>query len=281
MNSRSSNLIIRSLLGGYLLMLVFLPLGAVFLQAWSGGWSGFWQAISLPAAIFALKLSLSLALLAALSNTLMGTLTAYALVRYRLPGKTILNALVDMPFAVPTAVSGIMLLILYGPRSPLGEMLSSWHIEVVYAWPGIVLAMMFVTFPFTVRAVQPLLLALDKDMEEAAWTLGANRSQVFARIVLPVLWPGILSGFFLCFARALAEFGSIILVAGNIPLQSQVASVYIFGEVESGNLAAASAVSLVLLAAPLLLSWLQTRIYPDNIKESLTSMVQAVREGAA
>jgi sulfate transport system permease protein len=181
-------------------------------------------------------------------NTIMGTLTAYVLVRYEFPGKSLLNALVDLHLAIPTLVTGVMLVILYGPQQPLGgwlERVLGWR--VIFASPGIVLALLFVTFPFVVRAVQPVLLGLDRTVEDAAATLGAGPWTIFRRVTLPPLILPLTSGALLSFARAVGEFGAIIIVAGNIPLRSQTAAVYVWGEVESANRFGASAVSVALL----------------------------------
>ncbi|KAB2951872.1 sulfate ABC transporter permease subunit CysT [Heliorestis acidaminivorans] len=250
---------LRSILFGYLILLIILPLGHIFGEAFREGWSGFWQSLQKAEALFTLKFTFALALFTAIVNAIAGTLTAYVLVRFPVKGKTILNALVDLPFAIPTAVSGLMLLLLYGPQSPLGSWLGDRGIDIIYAIPGIVLAMIFVTFPFSIRSVQPLLLEMGQDKEEAAKTLGASSWQTFQKVTLPMLWPGILSGFSLTFSRALAEFGSVIIVAGNIPLQTQVASVYIYGEVESFNMVGAASVSVVLLILSFTLLYAQNR----------------------
>ncbi|QGG49124.1 sulfate ABC transporter permease subunit CysT [Heliorestis convoluta] len=258
-NYNLTALALRSILFGYLLLLIVLPLSHIFAEAFREGWAGFWHSINKPDATFTLLFTFFLALFTAIVNAIAGTFAAYVLVRYPVKGKTILNSLVDLPFAIPTAVSGLMLLILYGPQSPIGSWLSERGIDIIYAVPGILLAMIFVTFPFSIRAVQPLLMEMGKDKEEVAHTLGASRWQTFRKITLPSLWPGIASGFSLTFSRALAEFGSIVIVAGNIPLQTQVASVYIYGEVESFNLLGASAVSVVLLFFSFSLLYLQSR----------------------
>ncbi|MCW2276801.1 sulfate ABC transporter permease subunit CysT [Heliophilum fasciatum] len=236
-----------SMVTGYVLLLIILPIGQLLLTTLEGGWQRFIAALTQPHAWFALQITLGLALIAAVINTVTGTVCAYALVRYPLPGKRVLNALVDLPFAIPTAVSGLMLLMLYGPKSWLGKTFSLYGIEIVYATPGIVLAMIFVTFPFTIRAVQPILQEMGQEMIEAARTMGANRWQVLWHVELPTILPGILAGFTLTFSRALAEFGSVVMVAGNIPFKTQVASVYIYGEVENGDFVGAGAVSIVLL----------------------------------
>jgi sulfate transport system permease protein len=178
-------------------------------------------------------------------NVLMGTLVAWVLVRDEFRGKGIVNSLIDLPFALPTIVAGLTLLALYGPKSPFG-------FSVAYTQVGLVMALLFVTLPFVVRAVQPVLIELDKDMEEASESLGASRFTTFRRIVLPNLRPAILAGAGLAFARAIGEFGAVVLISGNIPFETQVSSVFIFTQVESGNLSAASAISVVLLVVALI-----------------------------
>jgi sulfate transport system permease protein len=196
-------------------------------------------------------------------NAMMGTLTAYVLVRSRFPGRGLFNALVDMPFAIPTLVTGVMLVALYGPQRTLGAWLQ-WHgIQVIFATPGIMLALLIVTYPFVIRTVQPMLIGAEKGQEEAAYTLGASKWTTFWRIVLPDISQGVITGSLLSFARALGEFGSIVVVAGNIPGRTLTAPVYIFGQVESQNQRGASAMSIVLLALSFTLivavEWIQSR----------------------
>jgi sulfate/thiosulfate transport system permease protein len=179
----------------------------------------------------------------------MGLLTAYVLVRYHFPGKAFLNGLIDLPLAIPTLVTGVMLVVLYGPQQAIGAWLrTEFGISIIFAPPGIILALLFITFPFVVRTVQPVLMSLDLNQEQAAATLGATGWTIFRRIVLPPLLLPLLSGALLSFARAVGEFGAIVIVAGNIPFRSQTAAVYVFGEVESENRLGASAVSLVMVA---------------------------------
>jgi sulfate transport system permease protein len=200
--------------------------------------------ISSPRAVSALVLSLVISLVVAAINSAAGTLIAWVLVRDRFPGKSVVNALVDLPFALPTIVAGLTLLALYGKNSPLG-------IDVSYTRWAILLALLFVTLPFVIRSVQPVLIELDREMEEAAWSLGASARQTFARIILPNLVPAIVSGAALAFARAVGEFGSVVLISGNIPRHTEVASVLVFGQIESDAPASAAAVSVVLLAISL------------------------------
>jgi sulfate transport system permease protein len=228
----------------YLSIIVLIPLGAVVLKSTENGWAGFWDAISSPQAVSTLKLTVGCSLIVVAINIVMGTLTAWVLVRDDFRGKAVINSLIDLPFALPTIVAGLTLLTLYGPKSPFG-------LSVAYTRAGVVMALLFVTLPFVVRAVQPVLIELDRDMEEASESLGATRFTTFRRIVLPNLRPAILAGAGLAFARAIGEFGAVVLISGNIPFQTQVSSVFIFTQVESGNLEAAAAISVVLLLVAL------------------------------
>jgi sulfate/thiosulfate transport system permease protein len=225
----------------WLSVIVLIPLAAVAVKATH---ADFFAAVTSPAALSALELSVGISLAVAAVNAAAGTLVAWVLVRDRFFGQGAVNALVDLPFALPTIVAGLVLLVLYGPSSPIG-------INVAYTRWAILLALAFVTLPFVVRSVQPVLMELDTEMEEAAVSLGAGPWQVFSRIVLPNLRPAILSGAALAFARAVGEFGSVVLISGNIPLKTQVASVFVYGQIESDDVAGAAAVSVVLLAISL------------------------------
>ncbi len=236
----------------YIGLLVILPIVAITTQAFRGGLPRLWHQIIQPQALYSLKLSFIMAAIMVVINIFTGTLTAWVLVRYQFPFKNAINALIDIPFAIPTIVTGMMLVVLYGPNSLIGGFLGKQGIAIIYNKPGIVLALLFVTFPFVVRAVQPVLKEMDAEMEEAASTLGASRVTIFFKIVLPTLLPAILTGAALSFSRALGEFGSIVIVAGNIPFKTQVSAVYIYGEIESSNLQSALGTGLVLLAASLL-----------------------------
>jgi len=231
---------------GYLSVIVLLPLAAVAARSVDGGLAGFWRAVSGPEAVAALELTVIVSLVVALLNAATGTLIAWVLVRDEFRGKRLIGALIDLPFALPTIVAGLTLLALYGPHSPL-------HVDVSFTRVGIAMALLFVTLPFVVRSVQPVLMALDPEVEEAAASLGARSTQVFRRIVLPSISPAILSGAALAFARAVGEFGSIVLISGNRPFRTEVASVFIYGQIQSDNESGAAAVSIVLLAASLLI----------------------------
>lgn len=236
----------------YLTVLIVVPLFVIGVEGLRNGLESFWASITRPAAISAVWLSVWTAGVMAIINTLMGTLTAYVLLQYRFPGKRLLDSLIDLPFAIPTLVTGVMLVLLYGPQTAIGGFFErELGMRVVFAPPGIVLALLFLGYPFVIRAVQPVLAQLDINQQEAAHTLGASQWTTFRRIILPALLPAMITGGMLSFARALGEFGSIVIVAGNVPMRSQTGAVYIFGQVEGGNMGAASAVSLVMLAIAL------------------------------
>jgi sulfate transport system permease protein len=233
---------------GYLFVMILVPILAVVHHGLAGGFGALWRDVTQPIALDALRLTLWTALLMTVVNAIMGTLTAYVIVRYDFPGRSLLNGLVDMPFAVPTLITGVMLVVLYGPQTVLGAWLGEQGVQVIFATPGIVLALLFVTYPFVVRSVQPVLMEAELRQEEAAYTLGASKWATFLHVVLPTIAPAILTGALLSFARALGEFGSIVAVAGNIPGRTLTAPVYIYGLIESQNQHGASALSLVLLA---------------------------------
>ena len=233
----------------YLAFLLIVPLTIIIQDGLREGLGEFWKQISLPAAWAALKLTLWTSAVMTLINSVMGTLTAFVLVRYRFPGRTLLNSIIDLPLAIPTLVTGVMLVILFGPQEALGAWLkNSFDISIIFAPPGIILALLFLTFPLVVRSVQPVLMEMDLSQERAAATLGADSWTIFRKIILPPLTLPVLTGALLSFARAIGEFGSIVIVAGNIPFLSQTAAVYVFGEVESENRLGASAVSVVMVA---------------------------------
>jgi sulfate/thiosulfate transport system permease protein len=246
----------RGVAMAYLSVVALIPLAAVLAHSLDGGLDAFWNAVTNEQAVAALRLTLIASLIVVAINAVTGTLIAWVLVRDDFPGKGIVNSLIDLPFALPTIVASLTLLAFYGPDSPIG-------VNVAFTKVSVVLALLFVTLPFVVRAVQPVLLELDREMEQAAESLGAGRATVFRRIVLPNLVPAIIAGGGLAFARAVGEFGSLVLITGNLPFDTQAASVFIFGQVESDNTVAAAAVSVVLLlvALGLLLffGWLSKR----------------------
>jgi sulfate transport system permease protein len=229
----------------YLGLIVLLPVAALAWNAAAAGPASFVTAITNPATLSALVLTLFAALIVVLIDAVMGTLIAWILVRDDFPGKRSINALIDLPFALPTVVAGLTLLTLYGPKSPFG-------LNLAYTQVAIGLALLFVTLPFVIRSVQPVLLELDQDMEEAAASLGASQATILRRILLPTLLPAILTGAGLAFARAIGEYGSIVLISGNIPFKTEVASVAIFNQVENDDPAGAAAISIVLLVVSLI-----------------------------
>jgi sulfate transport system permease protein len=245
---------VRAAFALYIAILVGIPLAAVVHRGTAGGAGAVWDAVSAPAAADALIRTLWTAALVAAVNAVMGTATAWVLVRTSFPGRSLLSALVDLPFAIPTLVAGVMLVLLFGPQEPLGAWMEVAGFPVAFASPGIVLALAFVTLPFVVRAVEPVLIELDPAEEEAAETLGASPFTVFRRVTFPALRPAIAYGTVQSFARGLAEFGSIIVISGNIPYRTLTAPVLVFSEVEGGRPEVAASVSVVLLALAVLMA---------------------------
>lgn len=237
----------------YLGLIVLLPLAALAWKATGIGAVGLLHLLAAPRTQAALQLSFGAAFIAALANVAFGLLVAWVLVRYRFPGRRLLDALVDLPFALPTAVAGIALTALYAPNGWLGQVLFEHGIKVAYTPLGIGLAMMFVGFPFVVRTVQPVLASLDREMEEAAESLGARRWQAFGRVILPMLTPALLTGFALALARAVGEYGSVIFIAGNIPMRSEIAPLLIVQKLEAFDYAGAAALGVVMLGFSLML----------------------------
>jgi len=242
---RGGAALLRGTVTLYLSLVVVLPLTAVVWRSGRDGWGAFWEAATQPQALAALRFTLLVALIVTGVNVVVGTVIAWVLVRDQFPGKRVVNALIDLPFALPTIVAGITLLALYGNTSPVG-------INIGYTRAGVVLALAFVTLPFVVRSVQPVLLTMEPDMEEAARCLGAGPLTSFRRIVLPTIAPALLSGAALAFARAVGEFGSVVILSGNIPYRTEVASVHVFSLVENDDISGAAAVSVVLLALSVL-----------------------------
>jgi sulfate transport system permease protein len=236
----------RGVATAYLSLIVLIPLAAVVSRSIEDGWDTFWNAVTGEQAVAALKLTLIASLVVVAINAVTGTLIAWVLVRDEFRGKKFVNSLIDLPFALPTIVAGLTLLALYGPRGPVG-------IDIAYTRIAIGLALLFVTLPFVVRAVQPVLLELDRDMEEAAASLGASNFTIFRRIILPNLTPAILAGVALGFARSVGEFGSLVLITGNLPFKTEVSSVFIFSQIESDRTTTAAAVSVVLLVLSFLI----------------------------
>ncbi|MCO5064523.1 MAG: sulfate ABC transporter permease subunit CysT [Rhizobiaceae bacterium] len=231
----------------YLSLIVLIPLSGVALRAASLGWTGFWSLVLDERTLRALEISFGASLVAAIVNVVFGTLVAWVLVRYRFPGRRLIDAAVDLPFALPTAVAGISLAAIYAPNGWIGGLLAPLGIKVAFTPLGIVVALIFVGLPFVVRTVQPVMEEIDRDVEEAAATLGANRFQTVFRVILPGLAPAILTGFALSFARAVGEYGSVIFIAGNIPYVSEIAPLLIVIRLEEFNYAGATAIAAIML----------------------------------
>ncbi len=251
--SSFSNLVLRVPGILYILLMVVIPILVILQDGFREGLSGLWHQITLPLARHAIGLTLWTSALMTVINAVMGLITAYVFVRYEFPGKHILNAIIDLPLAIPTLVTGVMLVMLYGPQETLGNfLLEKLGLQVIFAPPGIVIALLFISFPFVVRAIQPVLLELDRTQEKAAETLGASSWMTFRKVVLPALILPTISGSLLSFSRAIGEFGAVVIVAGNIPLKSQTAAVYVLGAVESENRLGASAISILLISIALI-----------------------------
>lgn len=231
----------------YVSLIVLIPLSAVFIKSLGVGWDGLWEILTSERILKSLQLSFSAALIAALVNVIFGLLLAWCLVRYSFPGKRIIDALVDLPFALPTAVAGIALTSLYAPTGWIGQYLSPLGIEVAYTPIGITLALIFIGLPFVVRTVQPVLSDIETELEEAASALGANRWQTITKIILPILFPAVLTGFALAFARGVGEYGSVIFIAGNQPYKTEIAPLMIISRLEEYDYAGATTIAVVML----------------------------------
>ena len=231
----------------WLSLIVLVPLAGLFLKAAGLGVGGIWQIWSEPRVLAALRLSFLTALAAAAFNTVMGTWVAWVFVRYRFPGRRLFDAMIDLPFALPTAVAGIALTALYGGQGWIGRWLEPLGIKIAYAPAGIVVALVFVGLPFVVRIVQPVLAESERELEEAAGTLGASRLQTVARVVLPALWPALLTGFALAFARGVGEYGSVIFIAGNLPFATEIAPLLITIRLDEFDYAGATAIAVAML----------------------------------
>ncbi|HEY4542912.1 MAG TPA: sulfate ABC transporter permease subunit CysT [Noviherbaspirillum sp.] len=251
----------------YLSLIVLIPLSAVFLKTFTMTWDSFWEAVSSPRVIASYKLSFGGALLAALINVVFGGIVAWVLVRYRFPGKRLIDALVDLPFALPTAVAGIALTALYSGNGWIGRHLEPLGIKVAFTPLGVIIALTFIGLPFVVRTVQPVLEEAERELEEAAASLGASRLQTFSRVIFPTVFPALLTGFALAFARATGEYGSVIFIAGNMPMVSEITPLFIVTKLEQYDYAGATAIAVVmllvsftlLLAINLLQAWTRQR----------------------
>ncbi|MCM1934984.1 sulfate ABC transporter permease subunit CysT [Acinetobacter radioresistens] len=231
----------------YLSLIVLIPLSAVFIKSLGIGWDGLWEILSSERILKSLQLSFTTALLAAFINVVFGLLLAWCLVRYSFPGKRLVDALIDLPFALPTAVAGIALTSLYAPTGWIGQYLEPLGIQVAYTPIGITLALIFIGLPFVVRTIQPVLSDVETELEEAASALGATRFQTITKIILPILFPALLTGFALAFARGVGEYGSVIFIAGNQPFETEIAPLMIISRLEEYDYAAATTIAVVML----------------------------------
>ncbi|MCG6623852.1 sulfate ABC transporter permease subunit CysT [Acinetobacter baumannii] len=231
----------------YVSFIVLIPLAAVFIKSFGIGWDGLWEILTSERILKSLQLSFSSALIAAFINVVFGLLLAWCLVRYNFPGKRLVDALVDLPFALPTAVAGIALTSLYAPTGWIGQYLEPLGIQVAYTPIGITLALVFIGIPFTVRTVQPVLSDIETELEEAASALGANRWQTITKIILPILLPALFTGFALAFARGVGEYGSVIFIAGNQPFKTEIAPLMIISRLEEYDYAGATTIAAVML----------------------------------
>jgi sulfate transport system permease protein len=237
----------------YLSLVVLVPLSTLFLRSAGLGPDGFWAAVTAPRVLASYRLTFGASLAAALVNAVFGLVVAWVLVRYRFPGQRLVDALVDLPFALPTAVAGIALTTLYAETGWLGKPLAAWGVKVAFAPLGVAVALTFIGLPFVVRTLQPVLESLDPEVEEAAASLGASRAQTFARVILPALLPAWITGFALAFARALGEYGSVVFIAGNMPMKTEITPLIVVTKLEQYDYAGAAAIAVVTLVASFLI----------------------------
>ena len=249
----------------YLCLIVLIPLSAAALKASSLTWHQFWHVVTSPRAMASYRLSFGGSLIGAAINLVFGVLVAWVLVRYRFPGRRLFDSLVDLPFALPTAVAGISLTAIYAPTGWLGKPLASMGIHVAYTRLGVVVALTFIGLPFVVRTVQPVLEDLDKELEDAAASLGADRLQTFARVLLPTILPAAITGFTMAFARAVGEYGSVIFIAGNMPMRTEITPLLIVTKLQEYDYAGATAIAMAMLVVSLVL------ILPINMLQRWTS----------
>ncbi|MBS1850051.1 MAG: sulfate ABC transporter permease subunit CysT [Acidobacteria bacterium] len=249
----------------YLSLLVLIPLAATFLKASSLTWEQFWRVVTGPRALASYQLTFGASLVGALINLLFGSLIAWVLVRYKFPGKRLFDSLVDLPFALPTAVAGIALTTIYAPNGWLGKPLAELGIKVAYTPLGVAVALTFIGLPFVVRSVQPVLEDMDKELEEAAASLGANRWQTFSRVVLPTIFPAALAGFAMAFARAVGEYGSVVFIAGNMPMKTEITPLLIITKLDQYDYAGATAMAVVMLVISLIM------LLPINLLQKWSS----------
>ncbi len=249
----------------YLSLIVLIPLAATFLKASSLTWAQFWHVVSAPRAVASYQLTFGASLIGASINLVFGVLVAWVLVRYDFPGKRLFDSLVDLPFALPTAVAGIALTTIYAPTGLLGEPLAKLGIKSAYSPLGVTIALTFIGLPFVVRSVQPVLEDMDKELEEAAASLGANRWQTFSRVILPTIFPAALAGFAMAFARAVGEYGSVVFIAGNMPMRTEITSLLIITKLDQYDYAGATAIAVVMLVVSLFM------LLPINLLQKWSS----------
>jgi sulfate/thiosulfate transport system permease protein len=249
----------------YLCLIVLIPLSATFLKASTLTWHQFWHVVLSPRAVASYRLSFGASLIAAAVNLVFGVLVGWVLVRYDFPGKRLFDSLVDLPFALPTAVAGISLTAIYAPNGWLGRPLAAVGIKAAYTWLGVVIALTFIGLPFVVRTVQPVLEELDKELEEAAASLGAGRLQTFTRVVLPTILPAAITGFSMAFARAVGEYGSVIFIAGNMPMRTEITPLLIITKLQEYDYAGATAIAVAMLLVSFAL------LLPINLLQSWSS----------
>lgn len=237
----------------YMGLIVLIPMSALAMRVFSGSWEQFWQTVTDPRVVASYRVSFGLSFLAALLNGIFGVMAAWVLARYRFPGRRILDAMVDLPFALPTAVAGIALTAIYAPNDWIGALLEPYGIRIAFTQIGIFIALTFIGFPFVVRTVQPVILQLSAELEEAAACLGANRWQTFRRVIFPALLPSILTGVTLAYGRAVGEFGSVVFIAGNIPFETEITPLLIISKLEQYDYSGAAALGFVMLCASLVI----------------------------
>lgn len=254
----------------YLSILVLLPFAVLAIKASGVGFNGFWQLVQDPRVQAAFRISFGTALIAAVINAVFGLLVAWVLVRYNFPGKKLIDALVDLPFALPTAVAGIALTTLYAKNGPIGALFADEGVRIAFSPIGIVIALTFIGMPFVVRTVQPVLQDLEREVEEAAASLGANRLKTFNNVILPTLFPPLLTGVALAFARAIGEYGSVVFISGNMPMKTEIVPLLIMSKLEQYDYTGATALAILMLVASFILlflinalqGWTQTRTLP-------------------
>jgi sulfate transport system permease protein len=235
----------------YLGLIVLIPFAGLAMRTFADGWGAAWEAVTEPRVVAALKVSFGISLVAALLNGFFGVIAAWVLVRYPFPGRRFLDAIVDLPFALPTAVAGIALTAIYAPNGPIGSLFASEGIRIAFTQTGILIALTFIGLPFVVRTVQPVIQDLSADVEEAAATLGAGRLQTFCRVTFPALLPSILTGVTLAYGRAVGEFGSVVFISGNLPFQTEIAPLLIITKLEQYDYTGAAAIGFVMLVGSL------------------------------